>query len=193
MKSAERKIQWLALRKELADLGYHAPPIYLDRFMMYRLIVILINHLAHVLQRDPHRVYMAALCRAERSRLGRPYTAWKQARPPAGAPLEGELRRIAVVCPFCHKDLLDGGPVSEAEVQAQFRANAAVYRGELSQDLPQSRESEAVRSRCIRDAGILQAGSGEGSGAGGAGGSGPAGERLPIVQPHPPELEKTDL
>lgn len=193
MKSAERKIQWLALRKELSDLGYHAPPIYLDRFMMYRLIVILINHLAHVLQREPHRVYMAALCRAERSRLGRPYTAWKQARPPAGAPLEEERRRVAVVCPHCLHDLLDGGPLSEAEVQAQFQANKAVYHGELSQDLPQSAVSEAVRSRYIREDGIPQAGSGEGSGAGGAGGSGPAAGCRNVIEPHRPELSKTDL
>ena len=100
---------------------------------------------------------------------------------------------MAVVCPFCHRDLLDAGPVSEAEVQAQFRANAALYHGELSQDLPQSAVSEAVRSRCECDGDIPQAGAGGCSGTGGAGGSGPAGAGLPNVEPDPPETVKTDL
>ncbi len=170
MKRSECKIRWNEIRKELAALGYYAPPIFLDRWMRYRLIVVAVNHLADALQRDPHRVYMALLCRAERSRLGSPYSAYRQAKPPAGAPLEGERRRIAVVCPFCHRDLLDAGAVTEEELQAQFQANKAVYHTQLPQDLPQTTESEREASRCEREAGIPEAGDGVSSGDGGAGG-----------------------
>lgn len=193
MKRSECKIRWNEIRKELAALGYYAPPIFLDRWMRYRLIVVAVNHLADALQRDPHRVYMALLCRAERSRLGSPYSAYRQAKPPAGAPLEGERRRIAVVCPFCHRDLLDAGPVTEAEVKAQFQANQAVYCTHLPQDLPQSAESEREASRCEREAGMRQ---GEGvppSTPGGAGGPGPDGTVGNVIKPDPPECEKKDL
>lgn len=193
MNREERKIQWLAIRKEMTDLGYHAAPIYLDRFMMYRLIVVAVNHLADALQRDPHRVYQALLCRAERSRLGNPYCSYKQAKPPAGAQLEGERRRIAVVCPYCLHDLLDSGPVTEAEVKAQFKANQAVYRGGLPQDLPQSRKNERVKSRCERECDAVQAGYGVSSGDGGAGGPGPEAVCRNVIKPHRPELKKTDL
>jgi len=113
----ERNIKWIELQKELRKLGYVAPPMFLDKWMRYRVIVVLINHLAHALHREPIRVYQAALCRAERTTLGRPYTPFKQARPPEDGLSDADrVHGFSVLCPKCGQELLDCGKETRAEV-----------------------------------------------------------------------------
>ena len=119
------------VRKSLEAQGYDAmKPIRLNREMRYRVLVVAINHLAHCLGREPYRVYQALLCRAWRTRLGRPYTAYKQARPEQEGPSRGR-RALRVICPKCGTSLLDEGPVTQAEVRMMDR------KGFLEEETPE--------------------------------------------------------
>ena len=134
--SMNRKIIYQQIRDELASLGYHPlRPIFLDRWMRYRLLVVAVNHLATVLGRDPYRVYQALLCRAERTRKGSPFTPSRQAQAQQGEPLG--RGRVSVICPFCGHDILDAGPLSRDEVFADQQ-----HRGTT---MPERRE----RERCV--------------------------------------------
>jgi len=69
------------IRASLRSLGYDPlRPMFIDRWMRYRLIVVAVNHLASVLNRDPYRVYQALLCRAERTVRGTPFMPNRQAQ-----------------------------------------------------------------------------------------------------------------
>ena len=118
----QSQIMFETVRPSLEAQGYDAlRPIRLNREMRYRLLVVAVNHLAYCLGREPYRVYQALLCRAERTRLGRPYTAYKQARPEQEGP---QMRRkLRVLCPRCGTDLLDEGPVTQKEVRMMRKAN----------------------------------------------------------------------
>ncbi len=127
-KRSENNLKWIALMKEMKDLGYFAQPMFLDKWMRYRVMTVLINHLAYVLKREPLRVYQAALCRAERTRIGRPYTAFKQARPPKGQEEEArQARGMHVFCPGCGLDLLECGRETRAEVQRAIRQTQQLH------------------------------------------------------------------
>ena len=113
----ERNIKWIALRKELDDLGYVTMPIFVDKWQMYRVAIILINHLAHVLKREPVRVYQAALCRAEKVVYGQPHMPNREARPPDDGLSDAERAHgFSVLCPKCGQELLDCGKETRAEV-----------------------------------------------------------------------------
>ena len=151
------QIMYETLRPSLEAQGYNAlRPIRLNREMRYRLLVVAVNHLADCLGREPYRVYQALLCRAERTRLGRPYCAYKQARPDQEGPSRGR-RALRVICPRCGTDLLEEGPVTQQEVRmmrdASFRdedipevrrrRNVGTCGARTPQKSPQSGECEA--------------------------------------------------
>ena len=114
--------------QEMRDLGYWAQPMFLDRFGLYRVMIILVNHLAYVLQRDPARVYKAALCRARRATHGQPHMAYKQARPPQDGQSETSswTHGLSVLCPKCGQELLDCGPETRDEVLRNIKHKASI-------------------------------------------------------------------
>lgn len=125
----ERNIKWIALQKELRDLGYWAQPMFLNQWMRYRVMVVIINHLAHVLKREPLRVYQAALCRAERTARGKVYTAFKQARPPEDGLSDADRAHgFSVLCPKCGQELLDCGRETKAEVLRSIKMKKQIPR-----------------------------------------------------------------
>lgn len=129
----QSQIMYETVRPSLEAQGYDAMrPIRLNREMRYRLLVVAVNHLAHCLGREPYRVYQALLCRAERTRLGRPYTAYKQARPEPEGSQRGR-RALRVICPRCGTDLLEEGPVTQKEVRMMREA------GFRDEDVPEAR------------------------------------------------------
>ncbi len=141
----ERAIKYNSIREQLAGLGYHPlRPIFLDRWMQYRLIVVAVNHLASVLQRDPYRVYQALRCRAERTAIGRPFMPNRQAKPPLDGPGERKegaeelVKLLDLSCPWCGGSLLAAGPVTREEVMREIKSQ---------RKSPQSSESEAERAR----------------------------------------------
>jgi len=143
---SDRAIKYNSIREQLAGLGYHPlRPIFLDRWMQYRLIVVAVNHLASVLQRDPYRVYQALRCRAERTAIGRPFMPNRQAKPPldgsgGGSEERGELVELLdLSCPWCGGSLLAAGPVRKEEVLREIKSR---------QKSPHSSESEAGNTHC---------------------------------------------
>lgn len=113
----ERNLKWMALIDEMKMLGYWAQPMFIDKWLRYRVMVVMINHLAYVLKRHPLRVYQAALCRAVRTTIGTPHTPFKQARPPRdGQSDEDPVAGLSVLCPSCGCELLDHGAATKAEV-----------------------------------------------------------------------------
>ena len=117
------QIMYDTVRPSLEAQGYNAlRPIRLNREMRYRLLVVAVNHLAYCLDREPYRVYQALLCRAHWTQLGRPYSTYKQAQPTQEGLSRGR-RKLRVLCPRCGTDLLDEGPVTQAEVRMMARAN----------------------------------------------------------------------
>lgn len=139
---SDRAIKYNQIREQLAGLGYHPlRPIFLDRWMQYRLIVVAVNHLASVLQRDPYRVYQALRCRAERTAIGRPFMPNRQAKPPLDGPGESREDLVSLLdlsCPWCGGSLLAAGPVTREEVLREIKSR---------RKSPQSSESEAGRAR----------------------------------------------
>ena len=139
---SDRAIKYNSIREQLAGLGYHPlRPIFLDRWMQYRLIVVAVNHLASVLQRDPYRVYQALRCRAERTAIGRPFMPNRQAQPPLDGPGESREDLVSLLdlsCPWCGKSLLSAGPVTREEVLREIKSR---------QKSPHSSGSEAGRAR----------------------------------------------
>lgn len=106
------------IRASLKDLGYNPlRPMFIDRWMRYRLIVVAVNHLATVLNRDPYRVYQALLCRAERTVRGKPFMPNRQTQLDPEGQREGERRGgLHVYCPCCGTDLIECGKVTKEEV-----------------------------------------------------------------------------
>jgi len=132
------QIMYETVRPSLEAQGYDAlRPIRLNREMRYRLLVVAVNHLAYCLDREPYRVYQALLCRAHRTQLGRPYTAYKQARHDQEGPQRGR-RKLRVLCPRCGTDILDEGPVTQKEVRMMRKADF------LDDDIPEVRRSRNV-------------------------------------------------
>ena len=125
-----RATRYDEIRKEMAALGYDAMrPMYLTKWTFYRIVLVLVNHLAFVLHKLPYRVYQCAWLRAHRTLRGIPYNQDRQAKPAQGGPLEGEKEAgIAVVCPYCHKNLLDAGPVTKEEVLAEINARRKIRK-----------------------------------------------------------------
>lgn len=103
-----RQIHYQMIRDQMAHLGYNAlKPVLLSKWMMYRLIIVMANHLAWLLQVDAYRVYQAALCRAERSARAYPHIPYKQQRPEQGEQsIDEGWEGVTVVCPCCGNDLL---------------------------------------------------------------------------------------
>lgn len=164
-----RNLIYEQIRRDLEKLGYHPlRPIFLDRFMRYRLIVVAVNHLATLLQRDPYRVYQALLCRAERTALGQPFTPYKQAKATPTGLSEGERRGgLHVWCPHCGADLLTSGPVTKAEVDREFK----------SRNSPHNSPHFSEKNICARVEDSTSGGrvSGCATGHGGMGGGDPGG------------------
>ena len=115
-----RQLKYDMIRKQMRALGYDPlRKIFLDSWMRYRLIIVAVNHLATVLNRDPFRVYQALLCRAERTVRGTPFMPNRQAKIPQEAPgkgggdgvgvVEKEVAGLDVECPWCGKSLLGEG------------------------------------------------------------------------------------
>lgn len=113
-----RQLKYEMIRDQMRSLGYNPlRKIFLDSWMRYRLIIVAVNHLATVLHRDPQRVYMALLCRAENTVRGTPFMPNRQAQIPQEAPGEGdgvgvvekEVAGLDVDCPWCGKSLLGEG------------------------------------------------------------------------------------
>lgn len=125
----ERNIKWIALRKELNDLGYVTMPIFVDKWQMYRVAIILINHLANVLKREPIRVYQAALCRAEKVVYGQPHMPNREARPPKDGLSDADpAHGLHVWCPGCGLDLLECGKETKAEVLQSIKMKKQIPR-----------------------------------------------------------------
>ena len=177
-----RNLTYESIRASMRDLGYDPlRPIFLDRWMRYRLIVVAVNHLATILNRDPYRVYQALLCRAERTVRGKPFMPNRQTQLDPEGQREGERRGgLHVYCPCCGTDLIECGKVTKEEVLNEVNHRRSPH------NFPQSSVEKSIRD-------VVETGSGDVSGAGGAGGSGPAGGCRNVIEPHPPELEKTDL
>ena len=121
---SERSAKYLHVRDQMKALGYHPlRPIFLDRYMQLRLIIVAVNHLATVLQRDPYRVYEALRCRAEDTVHGVPFTPNRQAKATAEGLREWETatNNLHIVCPYCHKDLLGADRRTHQEVVAELK------------------------------------------------------------------------
>ena len=103
------------------------------------------------------------------------------------APMDPEGQReserrggLHVFCPHCGADLLDAGRVTREEVRNEIKHRRSPHNS------PQSSVEASIRN-------VGLAGGGVSPGAGGAGGPGHAGGCRNVIEPHPPELEKTDL
>ena len=120
----DRSTKYEQIRASLRKLGYDPlRPIFLDRWMRYRLIVVAVNHLATVLHRDPYRVYQALYWRAFRTAKGRPFMPNRQAQATQDGLVESErCGGLHVYCPYCRRDLLDAGRVTKPEVDHEYHA-----------------------------------------------------------------------
>ena len=171
-----RNVIYEQIRASMAALGYDPlRPMFTDRWMRYRLIVVAVNHLATILHREPYRVYQALLCRAERTVRGRPFMPYKQTPgDPEGLREEERRGGLHVYCPCCGQDLLEAGKVTRKEVLNEISHRTSPHNSQQS---------------CgeTRDA-IVCAPSGEGRpGATGHGGARPrAGGAEALREPHAP-------
>ena len=152
------------IRASMKALGYDPlRPIFLDRWMRYRLIVVAVNHLATVLNREPYRVYQALLCRAERTVRGRPFMPNRQTPlDPEGQRESERMGGLHVYCPCCGHDLIEAGKITRQEVLNEVSHRRSPHNS------PQSSVDTCNGSVCMS--------SGKGvSGTGGMGGGDPDG------------------
>jgi len=125
----ERNIKWIALRKELNDLGYATMPMILDKWQMYRVAIILINHLAFILKKNPTRVYQSALSRAFRVIRGQPHVPGRQAQAQQDGLSDADRAHgLSVLCPRCGQELLDCGKETKAEVLQSIKMKKQIPR-----------------------------------------------------------------
>ena len=117
-----RSAKYDAIREQLEEVGYKTWRLFQTRYALYRMLIVAVNHLATVLNRDPFRVMQAVYWRAHKSQQGARFRTAQQAPlDPDGYKEEEERGGLHVICPVCGTDLLNTETVTEQEFLVQRR------------------------------------------------------------------------
>lgn len=117
-----RSAKYDAIRAQLEEVGYTTFRLFQTKYGLYRLLMIAINHLATVLNKDTYRVMQAVYWRSRKSLLGKRFTPANQAQlDTEGYREEEERGGLHVICPVCGTDLLNTETVTEQEFLIQKR------------------------------------------------------------------------
>ena len=117
-----RSAKYDAIRAQLEEVGYKTWRLFQTRYALYRMLIVAVNHLASVLNRDPFRVMQAIYWRAYKSQRGARFRTAQQAPlDPEGYREEEERGGLHVICPVCGTDLLNTETVTAKEFLVQKR------------------------------------------------------------------------
>lgn len=132
---SQRAEQFEIIRKDLKSLGYVTWRVFYDRFMMYRVLIIAINHLAVTTGRDPITTYQSICVAVGRTlrgnQFGKPYVKKSSLK---------ALREEE--CPHCGKSLF--GDLDKLETSED--PEPTVKDPSTPQESPQSQDNEARTS-----------------------------------------------